>query len=1834
MKIKKITAIFLSFILFISSIPLTLGASAEASIGVWTGAYSSGSLSYSGTEVHIESADDFAYFLYTIYNGNCDYSGKTVYLDLDVDFANNANFKNIWSSYDGDNKKSFKGTFDGQNHTISNVNFSSVSNHRWGIFRQVRSCTIKNLVLSNINMTVSADSSKNGYAALIGYAYSSITLDNITLESGSIEGNNFVGGLVGEIGNDAANTITNCTNKATVTAKYKNAGGIVGYQNCNASITFTNCKNEGNISSNYTSSEGRSGGIAGACKGWVTASDCENSGEIYSAKDCAGGIIGWIEDDETSFTSCTNTGYVHGYSNMGGILGYFGTQSSPKPITFTKNHNTGTIYSTNGQAAGIAASIQTKAKITFIENINNGDATAASGYAGGILALQDGNTNSTSVSFTGDVNTGNISATGSEKRAGGIVGGCYATTTVTQCINSGSVSCANSDCGGIVGWIQDDASSITYCTNTGNVTGWATAGGILGYIGDKDQDKAMTLTGNSNSGTIQATATGSSNGYAGGIAAKLDTDATHQIKNNTNRGNVIATCNVGGIVGYNVGLGVFEECRNYGTISTSSDNAGGICGSIEDDKQTFKNCYNSGNVTAPTAAGGIIGLAAKSIDATDDGQAHSFTNCGNSGDIQSTSSKAGGISAMSVGSSVTYTECWNIGDVKGNNNVGGIIGADQNHINIYRSFNAGSISSYTSDTSNSKGGLAGYPGDHTSSYYTDVYNWGTVTGGKNAGGLIACVRSGSYSRKVKITNAYNAGSVSGGSSTNGIFIGNGTDTNSYNSSYYLSSISGTAQGTSKTDSELKNLASTLGSNYCDNSQRGVTIDDKTYYYPILTWYRDLFTYNVTFILEDDYANINKTVTKKYGNTFTTPTASRDGYTLKWVDTTNSSYEIAENTTVTAGVDNNTQYFTVTQEKSDVENIHADRTYRGVWVPNSLTVNYNGNGSTSGSVSSVTFNYDTEKSASANSFAKTGYTFSGWNTNASGTGTSYAVGSSIKNIISQDSTTLYAMWTANTLTVNYNANGGSGTMSPSSFNYDEIQTAKSNVFTKTGYHFSGWAKTAGGNVEINENGSIKNIVSEGTQNLYAKWAANTYTVNYNANGGSGTTASTSATYDSNITLSENCFTNTSDYVFSGWMTSQNSSNIYKPGSSSLSNLTTENGGSVTLYAKWASLKVDSIALGGDSINAVPNDGWDSREVTSVSVVKDEIETPATVGGEAIEAKYGTVALDNSGKIEYTPTSMTWGNKTDEEIKINITNELNGETYANNSSTVNIYPQTNILFNENSDAEVTLAGDTGTASTDTLTNGWFDVTDTSTASQSTDSTAYGYSDVYGKNAKYSGGSAKRATVTNLTSNASTYSFSFTGTGVDIYSICDKDSGLMIVTLKNHATGERVGSILAINLYYGSADTIYQAPVYHKTGLEYGTYDVEVRVVYSFVFDCTDNAIATANANATDEDFANAFADMGFDPDEVEYYAIADGENLTEDISADVTPTLSGANPVKTSLSECTGDYSVTIDSIRIYNPAGEAEELPDAIADRYSSDGELGAQYLNFRDFITADNYGSCYVVGVGSDASFADYKKNGAKNEVMLNAGADAVSCTVDGFQAGGRVHISLRSPFANPVVADFGNGNTITIGTSTEQYYDITDFVDENGCFTVACSGGILSVCNLKYIPVQNETVVLAPAPQNLSVAAAIIQETAENPAPQTQDVTFSIDFAGKTQDITIPASSFLYEKDGDSWLVTCTLDKATVIELYEKTGLTDDYSLNEGSIKLTATWDGENWIADETKASVNTPEPVTPEETETDDTEEQTDDTQSFISWIKKMFEFILSFFKTIASVFSIEIG
>ena len=152
-----------------------------------------------------------------------------------------------------------------------------------------------------------------------------------------------------------------------------------------------------------------------------------------------------------------------------------------------------------------------------------------------------------------------------------------------------------------------------------------------------------------------------------------------------------------------------------------------------------------------------------------------------------------------------------------------------------------------------------------------------------------------------------------------------------------------------------------------------------------------------------------------------------------------------------------------------------------------------------------------------------------------------------------------------------------------------------VITKypTGYRFAGFKEPAGGvseemfyaqdgdtfyidcgaytgawynrTAETNQGSYLR--ANNSTSDLTANWVANTYTIEYNGNGNTGgSTSSSSHTYDVSKELTSNGFTKTG-YVFDGWNTKQDGSGTNYSDRQSVKNLTSTHGGKVILYAKW-------------------------------------------------------------------------------------------------------------------------------------------------------------------------------------------------------------------------------------------------------------------------------------------------------------------------------------------------------------------------------------------------------------------------------------------------------------------------------------------------------------------------------------------------------------------------------------------------------------------------------------------------------------------------------------------
>ena len=186
----------------------------------------------------------------------------------------------------------------------------------------------------------------------------------------------------------------------------------------------------------------------------------------------------------------------------------------------------------------------------------------------------------------------------------------------------------------------------------------------------------------------------------------------------------------------------------------------------------------------------------------------------------------------------------------------------------------------------------------------------------------------------------------------------------------------------------------------------------------------------------------------------------------------------------------TKEYTVTFNYGERKNDNWTKTYTGKntfcgWYSDSKYTNEIKNGNKLSSTSNHTIYAKWNNYVKLPSASVTGYTVKSWHTNSSLSDTGKVPGTDYKLSKNQ---TLYAKWVANTYTVKFNANGGTGTMSNQSHTYDSTEELTLNKFTKSGYVFDGWSKTASGQVAYEDGASVKNLTStnNGTVTLYAKW----------------------------------------------------------------------------------------------------------------------------------------------------------------------------------------------------------------------------------------------------------------------------------------------------------------------------------------------------------------------------------------------------------------------------------------------------------------------------------------------------------------------------------------------------------------------------------------------------------------------------------------------------------------------------------------------------------------------------------------------------------------------------
>ena len=468
-----------------------------------------------------------------------------VYLmnDIDLGARHNENGEkiagNYWTPIGKTKELKFTGTFEGNNNTIRGICIKSTGD----------------------------------YIGLFGV---SDTIKNLSVENGYVEGNKYVGGIVGFLGEGE---VSNCKNGMIILGKDQRVGGIIGQSNTGTDIL--NCENTGKV----TGKSSYVGGIIGLSYS-SKIEYCENIGKVEGKTICVGGIAGFTGGNNSEIEYSKNSGEIYGEGErVGGITGNANPQSN-----ILNSVNTGKVTGKGERIGGIAGY-----SIASIEECKNvGEIYGERDRVGGILGEND-----TGGRVINSENTGKV--TGKGKYVGGIAGVEFG--NIDQCKNSGEIYGEGESVGGIVGDLGNSTSTvikISNSQNTGKVTGKGIyVGGIAGIIfGSVEECK--------NSGEIEGS------NHIGGIVGQTNAYLESNIINCYNEGTVTGTgkdssgiSSVGGIIGYAVKNGTIENNYNKGQVK-GINSIGGIIGR---NSQTFvvRNCYNKGGLEGEGNVGGVIG---------------------------------------------------------------------------------------------------------------------------------------------------------------------------------------------------------------------------------------------------------------------------------------------------------------------------------------------------------------------------------------------------------------------------------------------------------------------------------------------------------------------------------------------------------------------------------------------------------------------------------------------------------------------------------------------------------------------------------------------------------------------------------------------------------------------------------------------------------------------------------------------------------------------------------------------------------------------------------------------------------------------------------------------------------------------------------------------------------------------------------------------------------------------------------------------------------------------------------------------------------------------------
>lgn len=402
------------------------------------------------------------------------------------------------------------------------------------------------------------------------------------------------------------------------------------------------------------------------------------------------------------------------------------------------------------------------------------------------------------------------------------------------------------------------------------------------------------------------------------------------------------------------------------------------------------------------------------------------------------------------------------------------------------------------------------------------------------------------------------------------------------------------------------------------------------------------------------------------------------------------------------------------------------------------------------------------------------------------------------------------------------------------------------------------------------------------------------------------------------------------------------------------------------------------------------------------------------------EHGSVSKTGTTTLEYTPKNMNWdeiesfyvfGKTTDEFILTQSANEV----YGNLWSRINVIPANNVYY------EDTFVTDKSTGTVGIEYSGtWTTDGSASGNTETVNGAVHGWEEQLSNDTGYSDGSAHKSDTVGATAT-----FTFTGTGVDIYSRTDMKTGIVMAMLvegdsmtqqgaNGNTVNKPVKKLLMVDCLGASEEEnpYYQIPTLSFEDLNYGTYTVKIVVSRAISRHPETNEVIEGTARST-------------------YY----------------------------------------LDGIRVYNPVDNTNSF---VQDAYGE--EINAMYAEVRDsLLAAGNFGSgdgvsgaVYVDKDGDgkiDEDTSDtetFKVFGSKNEVYLKKG-QMIAFSVN-YDENARYFVGLKSVEGASLDVNI-TGEAKKIAHSTDLYYEVSkeQLAENGGIITIMNNGEkVLAVTKLR----------------------------------------------------------------------------------------------------------------------------------------------------------------------------